>query len=840
MPGPMITEISNDFNNNYLEISDSEKEILNNYIPDFNEKLKSTIEVVSNYPLVNVVPEVASSQIVTPSNLRSVYGISGYGNTLASQLIYGTSSQTYLPSDITYFENKYSLPLVPVTNTISAPNNSVCKKTATISNCAEASVDLQYILAIANNVTTTYWYTTKTYVSWLITIGNQSNPQQVISISYGSYETKVSKSQLLSFNIEAMKLGLRGVTIIAASGDDGVTGFSYESTSYNMTKCGYYAMWPASSPYVTAVGGTMGGMETTATKTSEVAAQSNLGAAITTGGGFSNNYTALSFMLTAQNYYFQYVSSTILQSPYQPYVSTNRGYPDISVAACNYQIIINGKTYGVSGTSAAAPVFAGIVSLVNSYRLLNNMSTLGFLNPSIYSNNGGYTRDITSGSNQCTAVKTRCCAFGFYCSSGWDPVTGFGSINYTKFFSYYSTSIPGATDSPTYSPSLSPTFTQLPTSSPSTSPSNIATDYPTNKPSIITSNVPTISPTCTPSTYSSVTPTIIPPTITPSLTPTLSPSTVSPTSLSPTKLPSLMPTISPSISPSLFPTFSPSSRPSNLATSCPSLSLTISPSRLASKVPSYMPIPTNNQSLTPSIFPTFLPSTTPSLFPSFIPTFNPTIYPTLNPSNIPNTLPSISPSICSSIFPTVKPSNIPTLSPSVIPTNHPSLLSTINPTSSSTSSVTTSYPTINPTQYTTKCPTLSPSYVPTNIPTFKLTIIPTVPPSPSYSPTVSPTLSSTSTSSTFSSNSNYPSSSPSPNEGNRSITPTTNPSNNPSTNPSLLPSVYTSLSPSSLTPTFTPTTYPYSTNQPSVSPDISEYPSLKPILFPETLYPTNV
>eukprot|EP01035_Chromulina_nebulosa_P023270 gene23270-30161_t len=383
---------------------------------------------IGNYILNDEDPLAAGTQTVTPTNLRAIYQITGYGSSLATQSIYGSSGQSYLSTDITKFETKYNLLKKGVTTYPNpAPDNSTCK--VAYYNCAEASLDLQYILAVANNVTTTY------------------------CMSYGSYEINVSSSVLTVFNNEAIKLGLRGVTIVAGAGDDGVTGYAWSTTAYNISQCGFYAMFPASSPYVVAVGGTIGGMETSGTKSQEVAIQSDTTGIITTGGGFSNRFQSLSFMKSAQSKYFSTVTSTITQSKYKPYNSSNRGYPDMSMAASRYQVYINGVIYSLSGTSASAPVFAGLVSLVNSYRIALNYSTLGYMNPSIYSNNGGYARDITSGNNKCTSNKALCCSHGFYCATGWDPLTGFGSVNYTKFLSYYSTKIPGtATVSPTKQP----------------------------------------------------------------------------------------------------------------------------------------------------------------------------------------------------------------------------------------------------------------------------------------------------------------------------------------------------------------------------------------------------
>ena len=87
----------------------------------------------------------------------------------------------------------------------------------------------------------------------------------------------------------------------------------------------------------------------------------------------------------------------------------------------------------VSGTSASCPVVAGMISLVNSARLAQGNSTVGFLNPALYANYPAFTNDITSGDNKCVASDATCCSHGFYATSGWDPVTGLGSINFELF-----------------------------------------------------------------------------------------------------------------------------------------------------------------------------------------------------------------------------------------------------------------------------------------------------------------------------------------------------------------------------------------------------------------------
>ena len=88
----------------------------------------------------------------------------------------------------------------------------------------------------------------------------------------------------------------------------------------------------------------------------------------------------------------------------------------------------------MSGTSASCPVVAGMVSLVNSARAEQGRPTLGFLNPALYALSSSFVKDVTVGDNCClTADAGFCCEEGFYASAGWDPVSGLGSVDFTKF-----------------------------------------------------------------------------------------------------------------------------------------------------------------------------------------------------------------------------------------------------------------------------------------------------------------------------------------------------------------------------------------------------------------------
>lgn len=291
--------------------------------------------------------------------------------------------------------------------------------------CAEANLDVQYMMAAAPGVPQTVWYTpdsTLIFESWIEAVANDANPPLVHSISYAGIETMMSPSVTDSFNTEAMKLGVQGVTIFAASGDDGVSNF----LSRQGYPCAYRPSFPATSPYVTAVGATQGGV----TGGDEVACSSSTGAQITTGGGFSTLFAAPAWQQKAISNYF-----STAQSPEPGYNEKGRGYPDVAMVGTDYQVVIGGSLYKVSGTSASTPVVAAMASLVNARRLSKGLPALGFINPQLYAAASNFT-DITSGENNCDASGS-CCSVGFYAAAGWDPLTVLGSVEFTKFASIF-------------------------------------------------------------------------------------------------------------------------------------------------------------------------------------------------------------------------------------------------------------------------------------------------------------------------------------------------------------------------------------------------------------------
>jgi len=164
-----------------------------------------------------------------------------------------------------------------------------------------------------------------------------------------------------------------------------------------------------------------------ATGTQEVAA-SIPGAGITTGGGFSGYASRPSYQQeVVQSYLTQFRS---LLPPSDSFNSSGRAFPDVAAVANNYAVWM-GMWLSVDGTSAAAPVFAGILaSIAAKVREVGGPSSLGFANPMLYklaaSKPGAFT-DVVEGNNKCTS---KCCAtIGYTATKGWDPVTGLGSPN---------------------------------------------------------------------------------------------------------------------------------------------------------------------------------------------------------------------------------------------------------------------------------------------------------------------------------------------------------------------------------------------------------------------------
>lgn len=100
-------------------------------------------------------------------------------------------------------------------------------------------------------------------------------------------------------------------------------------------------------------------------------------------------------------------------------------------------IALSGQFVPVDGTSASAPIFAAVVSLLNDVRFRHGMKQLGLINPLLYllaEERPSCFNDVVVGHNSCgdQGFVTVCCPYGFYAQSGWDPVTGLGTPNFAE------------------------------------------------------------------------------------------------------------------------------------------------------------------------------------------------------------------------------------------------------------------------------------------------------------------------------------------------------------------------------------------------------------------------
>ena len=227
---------------------------------------------------------------------------------------------------------------------------------------------------------------------------NSDNPI-LHSVSYGDYEDTIPPEFIHRCDEDFMKLGTMGVTILFASGDDGVNCKGAAEK--------FRPNWPASSPYVTSVGGTV----------------SNTEAWTNGGGGFSNVFPMPDYQKAAVDAYLN--SGVAPKSKY--FNSSGRAYPDVSAFATGFLIIVDGMFVEVGGTSCSAPTVAGIVSLLNDVRHSRGAFPLGFLNPLLYKKlQGNGFIDITKGENSANHLFCP----GFKATKGWDPASGWGSPNF--------------------------------------------------------------------------------------------------------------------------------------------------------------------------------------------------------------------------------------------------------------------------------------------------------------------------------------------------------------------------------------------------------------------------
>ncbi|KAH9037110.1 subtilisin-like protein [Lactarius pseudohatsudake] len=350
---------------------------------------------------------------VTPSFMRWLYDTEAYTpNTRGENVlgIVGFLGDYPSQADLGAFMRKYRSEAGDATFTVVEVNGGGYDPTHPH---IEANMDIQYAEAMAYPTPHIFYSTGQGpsgrddwYVSWLKYILDQENIPQTISISYSTEERFMSREYAINVCDQFAKLGVRGVSVLVSSGNDGLgegTCLKDDGTVRFMPR------FPATCPHVTVVGGTTD-------YEPEVAASFS-------GGGFSDYFERPTYQEEAVSTFLEGLGNR-----YQGlYNASGRGIPDIAAQAAGLRMIFDGKENEVGGTSVATPAVAGIISLLNDWLILTGQAPLGFLNPWLYGRGSGGLTDITEGSNP------GCNMDGFSSIVGWDPVR---STRVDTFFTF--------------------------------------------------------------------------------------------------------------------------------------------------------------------------------------------------------------------------------------------------------------------------------------------------------------------------------------------------------------------------------------------------------------------
>ncbi|MCL2660305.1 MAG: S53 family peptidase [Acidobacteriaceae bacterium] len=342
----------------------------------------------------------------------------------------------------------------------------------------EALLDVEWSGAIAYASTikfVTVGASTSADVWDALTYAVTNNIAPIISISYGGCEAPpdVSGTAIQSWitaeNQTLQQANAQGITIVAASGDSGATGCSHNPPATT----GLVVNFPASSPSVTSVGGTMFNEGN-----SSYAYWSSINSYVYSAYGYipetvwnetgCTDSTGKPLLCSGGGGASVVFSKPSWQVGLTPDDSA-RDVPDVSFNAaalhdpylfcpqgwCSNNSFGNSTGYiaTVGGTSAGAPVMAGVLALLEWHL---GGDRLGNVNPAIYkmassSSSSDAFHDITSGNNssQCLAGSTDCLSgtgsIGYTATHGYDQATGWGSLDVFNFVNKWSSQTGGGT-----------------------------------------------------------------------------------------------------------------------------------------------------------------------------------------------------------------------------------------------------------------------------------------------------------------------------------------------------------------------------------------------------------
>jgi kumamolisin len=331
----------------------------------------------------------------TPVQVAQMYGFPAKATAAGQTIALLELGGGYREADITAYFQSLELAAPSVTS-VSVDKGKNSPGNANGAD-GEVMLDIEVSAAVATGAKVVVYFAPNTdqgFIDAVTTaVHDSTNQPSVLSISWGGPESSWTQQAVTALDQACEAAASLGVTITVACGDDG--------SSDGVTDGSNHVDFPASSPNVLACGGTKlvasGSTITSETVWNELSL--NEGA---TGGGVSTLFALPSWQ-----------SSSKIPAPTTS--SGGRGVPDVAGDAdpsTGYTIRVDGETTTIGGTSAVAPLWAGLIALANAA----NGRDAGFVNPALYSAAPAPFRDITGGNNG-----------AFTAGPGWDACSGLGS-----------------------------------------------------------------------------------------------------------------------------------------------------------------------------------------------------------------------------------------------------------------------------------------------------------------------------------------------------------------------------------------------------------------------------
>jgi kumamolisin len=346
----------------------------------------------------------------TPPQIAQLYdfptGVTGSGQCIALIELGGG----YRRTDVNAYFAKLGLSIPPKVRSKSVDGGHNTPEGDPNGPDGEVLLDIEVAGAVAPGAKLVVYFAPNTDAGFLdailSAIHDARNAPSVISISWGGPESDWTLQAMQAMDQAFQDAAALGVTVCCASGDDG--------SSDRVADGRAHVDFPASSPYALGCGGTR--LESTgSTIASEVTWNENGHGA--TGGGISDVFALPSWQIGAG-----------IPPSVNPGKHVGRGVPDVAGDAdpfTGYQVLVDGKVFVIGGTSAVAPLWAGLIALCNQH--LGH--AIGYLNPVLYnlSKSSEAFHDITTGNNGAYSAR-----------AGWDACTGLGSPDGVKLLSMLS------------------------------------------------------------------------------------------------------------------------------------------------------------------------------------------------------------------------------------------------------------------------------------------------------------------------------------------------------------------------------------------------------------------